>query len=289
MHTCQGSCRPMMVLVAALLVGWGAPAAGARCGQCDFVDMVEFPGGDLLPEAGAPRPAWWAGEWKMEGVAPVLETKEACCSFCTEWNRHHEQPPCVVATYTLAPQDVRKLCFPKGPAHAPKVEGTTPRIACTPGPPCAAPWGGEFLLVAFVGVGLYVSGGVALAVRLSGAVPRLHSHPHHQQWCEVAALVSDGIALSRARLTGRAAQQPRGGDQTAPLVWRRDDTAKGESGSRSKTEKAKKHRKEKAPRKQAPESEPEERREAAPPPALEEAPMAGTSASGGGRWVHVPT
>ena len=120
-----------LALLCGLLQAWQGLAVG--CGQCEFEDHVEYAGGDLLPETYG-RPAWWTGTWGgMTGVAPKLASREECCTFCVEWNRQRLQPPCVVATFTLAPEDTRQLCFPKGPAHQPRSPGTIPRVACLPG------------------------------------------------------------------------------------------------------------------------------------------------------------
>eukprot|EP01050_Picozoa_sp_SAG11_P052017 SAG11_NODE_29906_length_306_cov_0.541063_1_plen_67_part_01 len=46
---------------------------------------------------------------------------------------------------------------------------------------------------------LAVGGGVGYKVKVEGAAPALSAHPHYALWVEAAALVQDGLALTKAR------------------------------------------------------------------------------------------
>ena len=298
-----GGTHPVALLLLLLLLGCAATAVAAAggCDHCDCEDHVEYAGGDLLPESFK-RPVWWTGEWGgMEGVSPKLASQEACCTFCTEWNRHQQQPPCVVATYTLAPEDPRQLCFPKGPSHQPRIpHADLPRVACVP-LPCAADWGRDFLLFALLSAGLYVSGGVTLAVRRSGADVAVRSHPHHGQWREVAGLVSDGVAFTRAGGRRGQEQRPRGGRAkgAAPLLeTTRATSSSGRKAKKSPSRRDKESSQSTKETKVQKGAAKQERREVELPPPAVPAPVdcvgggAGegpstSAAGGGGRWVHV--
>lgn len=296
-----------------------APAATrVACGACEFEDNAEYAGGDLLP-ADYKQPPWWTpslggGAWGgMDGLAIKLESQEACCTFCREWNRRALTPPCDVATFTLAPADTRKLCFPKGPSHQPKAPpGTAPRVACTPSPAgcAAAGWGGDVVVSLLLGVGLYVGVGVGLGSRRRGQQGLgLASHPHHRAWLEVRGLVSDGVRLAGARMTGQRLQPARSGGAGGlerPLVTDRQhvgNAGRQQEKRSSKQESGKDQRSRQKKTWDGGARDSDDGRSVGQPVAeagggrgsAAAASAAGskpkvtqTASAGGGKWVHVP-
>jgi hypothetical protein len=68
-------------------------------------------------------------------------------------------------------------------------------------------WGWTFILLIFLTGGLYAGGGIAYAVKTTGASPGLEALPHQEHWQNIYALVQDGVAFSKRRvLQSRAAR-----------------------------------------------------------------------------------
>ena len=184
---------------------------------------------------------------------------------------------------------------------------TTMRVSC------GLQWGAWFLLLFGVGSAGYVVVGVrgpwsrgsaaGLPVRQALAV-----HPHYSRWVELAGLAADGAAYVKARQSGRP-MPPRGRQQQEEAQERRGDSTRRDTGpgggeggggerkekrssggSRSKSKSlSSKERGGKGDLKEALVSAAAAQSgpagaAAAPAPA----PVAGTSAGGGGRWVHLP-
>jgi hypothetical protein len=75
------------------------------------------------------------------------------------------------------------------------------------------PLGWLFLLVVFLGAGVYLGGGTLYGKKMGRGGSRLgpiSAHPHTGAWYEVGALCADGVSFVRAR-GGRARARPAGG------------------------------------------------------------------------------
>ena len=66
--------------------------------------------------------------------------------------------------------------------------------------PPAFGWGWTFILLLFLGSGLYAGGGIAYTVQTTGATPGLEALPHQEHWQNLHALVQDGVAFSKRRV-----------------------------------------------------------------------------------------
>ena len=167
------------------------------CGTCTFAaGSVQYDGNDFLAK-GAPCPDWWksleVGDCKSEPsqVALVFAGgKEACCTFCIEYNRRNLQPPCTHASFGPSSQGVQNLCYAKTGPPSKLTASNYPRASFLAGLPCATyhppgpvPWGFTFLLaMGFLLVG-YFAGGTRLGAR---------RHPHSHAWHKLWGLVIDG-------------------------------------------------------------------------------------------------
>lgn len=164
--------------------------------------------------------------------------------------------------------------------------------------------GWSLVLLLFVGFALYAVGGVAYGKRRAASDgsrrDRLAAcHPHYRQWMHVVGLCRDGWEFSRgvlqpARAWGRAPPVDRGGglQRRAGKGVRKDKSkdSPNDEQAKSKREKQKHSGKEEKAKIKTKERQGDKRGElseqlvhAAPAPAA-----LGTTAGGGGRWVHVP-
>ena len=168
--------------------------------------------------------------------------------------------------------------------------GKEVKIYCIPD----SAWGAGFLLIATLGAAGYGGGGTVLGGRQRGGPAALRSHPHHQRWVEVMALVHDGVSFSRARVQGRGST--RSPDTSRPSSERllpaiADKDRGGNAGQSRRKEKKSKKSKHAASMEPQPnvnvsngKAEPGEGAAAGSPPA---AAVQGSAAGDGGRWVHV--
>eukprot|EP01043_Picozoa_sp_COSAG02_P051003 COSAG02_NODE_5311_length_4447_cov_38.707452_3_plen_310_part_00 len=165
--------------------------------------------------------------------------------------------------------------------------------------------GGSFVLVLAVLGGMYVGLGVAVGKRSGRSVDAgrgglLHAHPHYPRWQALAGLVSDGVAFTRGRASGKARQAgyeavPKSTSASSAKKQKResrtgDGSKKEKSGARKDSKRSGNHNKSSKTSSGGQQSEAAHlvsSKEAAPAAAQQEA--AGTAAGGGGRWVHVPT
>jgi hypothetical protein len=127
---------------------------------------------------------------------------------------------------------------------------------------------------------LYFGGGTAYR-RLTRGAKGWDALPHAGLWRELWALVSDGVAFSRARASGgdgglRKCQDV--GSATKKERLLEPDVDSSKRGKREKREKREKRKRKEAP------WQPED----SAPAALEGVPKT-TPSGGGGKWVHVPT
>ena len=147
------------------------------------------------------------------------------------------------------------------------------------------PWGPVFLVALVLVVAVYVGGGIGCSMRASGAPARIASHPHWRQWQELRSLCMDGMAFTRShgskppergqRAPGLQANGPRGLDAKAKAKTKKKGRSSSSDGTKgAKGEKAERRGdREESLIYRAMEPEPE--------------PADGTTAAGGGRWVHV--
>ena len=172
------------------------------CGTCEFAKGdVAYDGNDLLTP-GAPCPDWWesleAGDCKVAAgqVALIFPGgKEACCTFCIEYNRRGLQPPCTHASFGPSGSGVQDLCYVKTGTPAKLTPSKYPRASFLAGLPCATyepptslGWGFAFLLALTFVLVTYVAGGTRMGAR---------RHPHTRAWHEFWGLVVDGWHFSR--------------------------------------------------------------------------------------------
>lgn len=151
------------------------------------------------------------------------------------------------------------------------------------------------------GTTLYVGGGIGFVARASGTpVYRLMVHPHYSRWLELGALVSDGVAFSRAhaqawqagRPMPRSPNEQRGSGSRSnrgSTCKPGEDNSGSEPKGNSKREKDAKKEKTKD-KKSGKDSGGGVGELSAPLVAEPESDAAdvGTAAGDGGRWVHVP-
>jgi hypothetical protein len=182
--------RPGLLLLLALLSGSHCVTVGGY--DCVFIEDMHFKSAGPYPHA------------------PTLH-KEHCCDLC------HQTEGCAAGIFAKDPKGEEDTCWFKDAATAVKAneEKRPGNTACVRGDYATAEekqegvesddgvgeWGGNFIKC-LVGLGLlYVLGGVAYGrrTRSDGKSGLLWQwHPHWRQWEEVAGLVQDGVAFSRA-------------------------------------------------------------------------------------------
>lgn len=152
--------------------------------------------------------------------------------------------------------------------------------------PAPGNWGAIFLIAFGLSAALYVGGGSAVAAKASSSRMSLRAHPHYQRWAEIHGLCADGLSFVRGRARapaarrsehGRYTQAPSGAGSGVDAPKGKRSASAKHSSSKSKT----------APREAAQQSHPQADLGNG---ASEEVQAGGssTTASGGGRWVHVP-
>jgi hypothetical protein len=150
----------------------------------------------------------------------------------------------------------------------------------------------------------YVGIGIGVRVKRDGAPAALTSHPHYRQWQELAGLVTDGVRMTQAKLTGKPMARPsRGGGGAGGAGYAAISTSSSSppSSKRSKPkDDNKKSKKKKTHSSDAAETTADSRpmddgattaQASNPGPSATPAgnpAVKGTASAGGGRWVHVP-
>jgi len=182
--------RPGLLLLLALLSSSHCVTVGGY--YCVFIEDMHFKSAGPYPHA------------------PTLH-KEHCCDLC------HQTEGCAAGIFAKDPKGEEDTCWFKDAATAVKAneEKRPGNTACVRGDYATAEekqegvesddgvgeWGGNFIKC-LVGLGLlYMLGGVAYGrrTRSDGKSGLLWQwHPHWRQWEEVAGLVQDGVAFSRA-------------------------------------------------------------------------------------------
>eukprot|EP01043_Picozoa_sp_COSAG02_P007800 COSAG02_NODE_240_length_27672_cov_67.291445_7_plen_311_part_00 len=162
-------------------------------------------------------------------------------------------------------------------------------------------WG--FMLVLCLSSAGYIGIGIGIRVKRNGAPAALASHPHYRQWQELAGLVTDGVQMTQAKLTGKPiARQTRGGGGAGGVGYTAISTSSSSppSSEKRKPKDNKKKSKKKTHSSDAAETTADSRvmddggtaaqasnSGPAATPAGSPA-VKGTASAGGGRWVHVP-
>ena len=280
--------RPGLLLVAVLLSGSNCvtPVGGY---DCVFIEDMHFKSAGPYPHA------------------PTLH-KEHCCDLC------HQTEGCAAGIFAKDPKGEEDTCWFKDAATAVKAneEKRPGNTACVRGDYATAEekqegvesddgvgeWGGNFIKC-LVGLGLlYMLGGVAYGrrTRSDGKSGLLWQwHPHWRQWGEVAGLVQDGVAFSRA-----GGRQRGGYSEVGPGAGsgggsgnggRKDEphSPKREKKSSQKDQQKKDSRDSKESKQQR-QQRSEDGRAGSGPDSPEQGQRAGaasTKPEAGGRWVHV--
>ena len=160
----------------------------------------------------------------------------------------------------------------------------------------ASDWGAVFLISIGLFVAAYGVGGVAFGARTKGGRWAVEAHPHFRQWLEIRGLCLDGLRFVRAG--GR-------NNSVRSVAHRNYTQAPDGDGGKGKAEDQERGRIiDRKPKKQKRSTDKESNQRGGP--AAEEhrpattAPSpgtlvaagnrvdSGTTAGGGGRWVHVP-
>ena len=177
------------------------------CGSCrQWVSGSAYNGNDFLPK-DAPCPDWWSllevGECKPAPSQPalILDSKEACCTFCIEHNRRNLQPPCTHASFGPTSSGIKNLCYAKTGTPANLEKNRLPRDSFLAGEPCPTyqpprrlSWGGVLMLAVGASLAAYLVGGTRLGSR---------RHPHYKLWKELWGLTVDGWWFVRGGGDGR--------------------------------------------------------------------------------------
>eukprot|EP01046_Picozoa_sp_COSAG06_P003663 COSAG06_NODE_146_length_22145_cov_11.714733_11_plen_349_part_00 len=183
---------------------------------------------------------WGAPEPPMPTPSPKCDPKqvsiEYCATQCAQWNpwagstaeffvglesgigvegARPEYAECLCDDVAHGPEAVQILAGKPAaaaiacPAKCPGAEpGGLDQCGGAPGTwalniyrvNCGSAWGLPFLIALAVLCAGYVVGGIGWSVRVSGAAPGLHAHPHFEQWGQLGGLVKDGALFTKARL-----------------------------------------------------------------------------------------
>jgi hypothetical protein len=295
--------RPGLLLLLALLSGSHCVTVGGY--DCVFIEDMHFKSAGPYPHA------------------PTLH-KEHCCDLC------HQTEGCAAGIFAKDPKGEEDTCWFKDAATAVKAneEKRPGNTACVRGDYATAEekqegvesddgvgeWGGNFIKC-LVGLGLlYMLGGVAYGrrTRSDGKSGLLWQwHPHWRQWEEVAGLVQDGVAFSRAGGRQRGGYSEvgagAGSDGGSGNSGRKDEphSPKREKKSSQKDQRKKDSKDSKESRgskesKQQRQQRSEDGRAGSEPDSPEQGQRAGAAttkpeagapvtapSAGGGRWVHV--
>lgn len=188
----------------------------------------------------------------------------------------------------------------------------------------ACSWGGEFMLIFLVSVGVYAGGGYAMNHKVKG-LSGVDALPNLEFWREVAGLAQDGVRFAQARAHGRehtgyrkvqgvggggakdessnaggggremSSKNGSSSKRTKGATGEREDSGGGGKGKRSSEEsrKEKKSRSRSKGKSSSGDVDPEAAVAGAPEPVSAEAAQPGgpksAASGGGGRWVHMPS
>lgn len=154
-------------------------------------------------------------------------------------------------------------------------------------------WGWKFLVIFTLCTGVYVGVGAYGPARAKGAKKTneiIAAHPHFGQWLEILQLTKDGLEFTKARASGRppsvAQRQAVDRSNASKQGTRVGDVVPKNKKTKSEKQ-AKRAKRLIEPHTNSDISEPQ-KSVVADSVTQSASVVVGTSAGGGGRWIHVP-